>query len=232
MNELLGRVVDFPTAVHAREAALYGRLARDGQSPTALLIGCADSRVVPEQLLQAAPGDLFVCRNAGNIVPPHAQGEGGGVVATVEYAVEVLGVRDIVVCGHSDCGAMKGLLDPAALARVPAVAAWLRHSEAAGRVVAGSYPELDGQAAVRAAAMENVVVQLAHLRTHPAVAAGIARGLLSLHGWFVDLSAGRVLALDGESGRFLPVRDGAALPTALRPRPRIAADIVLAEAAA
>ena len=105
MNELLGRVFSFEKHVFPNESALYNRLASDGQSPKALMISCADSRIVPEHIMQAQPGDLFVCRNAGNIVPPHAT-QNGGVTSTVEYAVMVLGVRDIIVCGHSDCGAM------------------------------------------------------------------------------------------------------------------------------
>ncbi len=143
MNELIGRVFHFQKHVFPDQSALYRRLAADGQRPSALMVSCADSRVVPEHICNAAPGDLFVCRNAGNIVPPFSIGN-GGVTSTVEYAVVALGVRDIIVCGHSDCGAMKGLAgDPARLAAMPNVAAWLRHATAARQVVDQSYPELD-----------------------------------------------------------------------------------------
>jgi len=118
MNELIGRVFSFETKVFPNESALYNQLASHGQSPKALMISCADSRVVPEHIMQAQPGDLFVCRNAGNIVPPHAT-QNGGVTSTVEYAVMVLGVRDIIVCGHSDCGAMKALSTNADLTSRP-----------------------------------------------------------------------------------------------------------------
>ncbi|HEU0044825.1 carbonic anhydrase [Sphingomonas sp.] len=231
MNELIGRVFDFQSRVFPDQSALYAQLAQHGQSPKALMISCADSRVVPEDILQAAPGDLFVCRNAGNIVPAFAT-QNGGVSSTVEYAVAALGVRDIIVCGHSDCGAMKALMNPSMLTGMPNVAAWLRHSHAAQCVVDASYPDLEGADAVRAAAQENVVVQLSHLRTHPSVAAGIARGEIALHGWFFDIQQGCVLALDGESGRFMPIREGSPMPVALAAGRRRAFDLQGDEVAA
>lgn len=141
MNDLIGRVLSFEKAVFPDQSALYAKLAQHGQSPKALMISCADSRVVPEHIMQAAPGDLFVCRNAGNIVPPSSS-QMGGVSSTVEYAVSALGVRDIIICGHSDCGAMKALMNPEMLNGMPNVAAWLRHSHAAECVVRQGYPEL------------------------------------------------------------------------------------------
>ena len=231
MNELIGRVFSFEKKVFEDSRALYSKLATDGQSPKALMISCADSRIVPEHIMQAQPGDLFVCRNAGNIVPPYAT-QNGGVTSTVEYAVMALGIRDIIVCGHSDCGAMKGLAgDPAALASMPNVVAWLRHGSAARQVVDTGYSKIGETDRVRAVSLENVVVQLAHLRTHPSVAAGIARGEIALHGWFVDIHAGQVLALDGETDRFTPLREGQPFPVALPARQRRAADFIYAEAA-
>jgi len=224
MNELIGRVFHFEKQVFPSNLDLYAKLASDGQSPKALMISCADSRVVPEHIMQAQPGDLFVCRNAGNIVPPFATAN-GGVSSTVEYAVLALGVRDIIVCGHSDCGAMKALVHPESLDNMPNVAAWLRHSNAAQRVAAESYPEAEDHQRVRIVAMENIVAQIAHLRTHPSVASGVARGEISLHGWFVDIHAGAVLGLDGTTGRFVPMRDDRPLPVALAAGPRRAADI-------
>jgi carbonic anhydrase len=225
VNELMGRVLSFAKQVFPDQSDLYARLASDGQSPKALMISCADSRVVPEQIMQAGPGELFVCRNAGNIVPPFAT-QNGGVSSTVEYAVEALGVHDIIVCGHSDCGAMKALMNPDMLANMPNVAAWLRHSHAAESVVRRGYPELENGEAVRAASLENVVVQIAHLRTHPSVAAAIARGEVALHGWFFDIAAGQVLALDGASGQFVQIREGTPLPVALPAAPRLAGERV------
>jgi carbonic anhydrase len=229
VNDVLGRVFSFEKQVYPNARDLYSRLATHGQSPKVLIISCSDSRVVPEHIMQADPGDLFVCRNAGNIVPSYGT-MNGGVISTVEYAVAALGVTDIVVCGHSDCGAMKALMNPEMVANMPNVANWLRHSHAACEVVKTSYPDLDDQAAVRAASLENVVVQLAHLRTHPAVAAKIARGDLSLHGWFVDIHEGNILAVDGTTGRFAPARADRPLPVYLAASQRLAADFI-AEAA-
>ncbi len=225
MNELIGRVFSFEKDVFPNRSELYATLATDGQSPKALMISCADSRVVPEYIVQAEPGDLFVCRNAGNIVPPFSQAN-GGVSSTVEYAVMVLGVRDIIVCGHSDCGAMKALANPASLDGMPNVAAWLRHSHAAQKVVEDGYPGIDQDEKVRVIALENVVTQLAHLRTHPSVASAIARGEIALHGWFFDIHAGAVFGLDGETGRFVPMRADRPMPVAVPAEQRFAAEFI------
>jgi len=230
VNDLIGRVLSFEQHTFPNQSALYAKLATDGQSPKALMISCADSRVVPEHIMQADPGDLFVCRNAGNIVPPFSNAN-GGVSSTVEYAVIALGVRDIIVCGHSDCGAMKALMNPHTLEKMPNVAAWLRHSSAAFSVVSDSYPEMENAERVRAAALENVVTQLAHLRTHPSVASAIARGEVALHGWFVDIREGTVLALDGVSGRFTTIRADKPLPVALPAAQRLATEFEYLEAA-
>jgi carbonic anhydrase len=156
----------------------------------------------------------------------------GGVTSTVEYAVSALGVRDIIVCGHSDCGAMKALGNPDVAANMPNVAAWLRHSDAAYQVVKNGYPEMEDAERFRAQALENVVVQLAHLRTHPSVASGIAKGEIALHGWFVDIHAGQVLGLDGETGRFVQIREDQPMPVAHPAGKRLAADFpVMLEAA-
>jgi carbonic anhydrase len=173
--------------------------------------------------MQAEPGELFVCRNAGNIVPPFSQAN-GGVSSAVEYAVVALGVRDIVVCGHSDCGAMKAFLSPAVLEAMPNVAAWLRHSHAAHSVVCTAYPQgMDEKAHVRALALENVVAQINHLRTHPSVAAALAQGRLTLHGWFFEIEAGAILALDGATGAFRPIHgDDDTPPVAVGPARRLA----------
>ena len=220
MNELIGRVFSFEKTTFPASSELFGKLTAHGQEPKALMISCADSRVVPEQIMQAQPGDLFVCRNAGNIVPPYAT-MNGGVSSTVEYAVVALGVRDIIVCGHSDCGAMKALSNPVGLEAMPNVAAWLRHGAAAENVVSTCYPSLTDAERIRAVSLENVTAQLNHLRTHPSVAAAMARGELSLHGWFVDIHAGHVLGLDGVSGEFVPLREDEELPVAIPARARM-----------
>ncbi|MCJ2187166.1 carbonic anhydrase [Novosphingobium sp. 2638] len=228
VNELIGRVFHFEKSIFPAHGELFGKLTTHGQEPKALMISCADSRIVPEQIMQAQPGDLFVCRNAGNIVPPYST-MNGGVTSTVEYAVAVLGVNDIIVCGHSDCGAMKALSDPAGLEAMPNVAAWLRHGAAAEHIVSTCHGELEGKERVRAISLENIIAQISHLRTHPAVAAAIARGEMTLHGWFVDIHAGQVLGLDGDSGEFIALREDRDLPVALAARTRTATEF--AEAA-
>ena len=230
MNELIGRILSFETQVFPGQSALFAKLTTDGQSPKALMISCADSRIVPEQIMQAQPGDLFVCRNAGNIVPPYST-QNGGVTSTVEYAVMVLGIRDIIICGHSDCGAMKAVANPAGLDKMPNVAAWLKHSYAAEQVVSDGYRNLEPADRVRAISLENVVAQLAHIRTHPSVAAGIARGEIALHGWFVDINKGQILGLNGETGRFEALREDLPLPVAQPAKARLAADFDFAMAA-
>ncbi|CAM4294063.1 Carbonic anhydrase [Novosphingobium lubricantis] len=230
MNELIGRVFDFEKTVFPNSSELFGKLSSEGQAPKALMISCADSRIVPEQIMQAQPGELFVCRNAGNMVPPFAT-MNGGVSSTVEYAVVALGVRDIIVCGHSDCGAMKALSAPELPEGMPSVVAWLRHGTAAEHVVSSCSPHLHGDERVRAVSLQNVIAQITHLRTHPSVATAIARGEMALHGWFVDIKAGVVLGLDGDTGQFVPLRADKPLPVALAAFARAASEPEMAEAA-
>jgi carbonic anhydrase len=230
VNELIGRVFSFEKTTFPSSGELFAKLSTHGQSPKALMISCADSRIVPEHILQAEPGDLFVCRNAGNIVPPYAN-MNGGVSSTVEYAVAALGVRDIIVCGHSDCGAMKALATPSLVDNMPNVAAWLRHGAAAVDVVDSCCPGISDGERVRALSLENVIAQLMNLRTHPSVAAGIAKGEIALHGWFVDIAAGQVLGLNGETGQFVPLREDSPLPIALPAQRRIWWQDTIVEAA-
>lgn len=205
MRSIVDGIGRFRGEVFPGQRATYERLARDGQSPKALVVACADSRVAPEHIMQAGPGEIFVCRNAGNIVPPYGL-PAGGVTSAVEYAVSALKVRDIVVCGHSDCGAMKGLCSPGALDGMPSVAAWLRHAQAAERIVCEAYPaDLSDAERVRALSLENVVAQISNLRTHPSVAAALAAGRLALHGWFFEIGTGAILAYDSAAGRFAPL---------------------------
>ncbi|MFF8798605.1 MULTISPECIES: carbonic anhydrase [unclassified Methylobacterium] len=223
MDDIIQGISNFRGRVFPGQQQMYQRLVRDGQQPQALIIACADSRVSPEHITQSGPGDLFVCRNAGNIVPPFSQ-QNGGVSSAIEYAVVALGVRDIVICGHSDCGAMKGLMNPEALSSMPNVAAWLRHSHAASQIVCEAYPEgMSPKDRHHALALENVVVQLNNLRTHPSVAAGLAKGELRLHGWFFEIESGQVLAYCGERGRFVAIDDAEFVPVAQTSAARVAA---------
>jgi carbonic anhydrase len=218
MGNLLKGISTFRGAVFPNDSALYRKLAREGQQPQALMISCADSRVMPETITQSGPGELFVCRNAGNIVPPFSTAN-GGVSSAIEYAVVALGVRDIIVCGHSDCGAMKGLCHPETLTPMPNVAAWLKHSHAAYSIVCEAYPaDLSGHDRVRAVAMENIIVQLDHLRTHPSVAAKLATNEIALHGWFFDIETGEVQVYDGAVSAFIKAKEDQPLPAAVMGR--------------
>lgn len=202
---LLRGVEDFSDKVFPEPGnrKLFGVLA-EGQSPHTLFITCADSRVVPEMITQTQPGELFVCRNIGNIVPGYGEML-GGVSAVVEYAVAVLGVRHIVICGHTDCGAMKGLLNPESTRDLPTVEAWLRNALAAKSAVFAR--KLEGAEAMQAVIEENVRLQLAHLRTHPAVSAALANGTIALQGWVYGIGDGKVAVLDDDSNQFIPLAE-------------------------
>jgi carbonic anhydrase len=159
----------------------------------------------PELLTQREPGELFVIRNAGNIVPSYGP-EPGGVSATVEYAVAVLGVRDIVICGHSDCGAMGAISRCTCLDHLPAVANWLRHADAA-KVINAAHEYDTPRAKLDGLVRENVIAQLANLRTHPSVALALEQGRMNLHGWVYDIESGGIDALDGATRRFVPLAE-------------------------
>ena len=151
---------------------------------------------------------MFVCRNIGNVVPAYGEMM-GGVSAVVEFACVALNVSDIVVCGHSDCGAIKAMLNPGSddLKRMPTVRSWLRNAEAARSVVEVLHPELGGEALTQALVEQNVRTQLGHLRTHPSVAARLAQGTLNLHGWVYGIGSGSVAVLDERTGRMVPIDD-------------------------
>lgn len=216
MEKVISGIVRFQQSAFETRKNLFADLA-NGQSPEVLFITCSDSRIDPNLVTQTEPGDLFIVRNAGNIVPPHAR-VAGGVTASIEFAVAVLGVKDIVVCGHTDCGAMKGAMNPQALEDLPHVHNWIDHSRAAVEVVKArhghvSYSELD------AVTEQNVLLQLQHLRTHPAVAAKLGTNEISLHGWVYDIKHGTVSCYDDSRGQFVPLQERyatllAAAPTA------------------
>ncbi len=204
MQKLVTGIHEFQQNIFSNHEKLFQRLV-NGQKPLALFITCSDSRLDPAMLTQTRPGELFIMRNAGNIVPPYA-GVHGGEAATIEYAIAVLKVRDIILCGHSHCGAMSGLLHPEMVQDLPAVRAWLERAEATGRIIKENYRHITNeQALLTATVEENVLVQLENLRTHPAAAAAIGRGELNLHGWVYKFETGQVFAYDPTQGQFLSV---------------------------
>lgn len=177
-----------------------------GQSPTALFVTCSDSRIDPNLLTQTPPGELFVLRNAGNVVPAHGTVPGGGEEATIEYAMLGLGVEEIVVMGHSGCGAMEALLKREHLEGLPAVSSWLGHAEEARRAVeAGA--SYDGEKLADAVIEANVLLQLDNLLTHPSVAKRHAAGEVRLHGWVYGIGDGLVRAHDADQECFVSLTE-------------------------
>ncbi|MFW6197991.1 MAG: carbonic anhydrase [Myxococcota bacterium] len=205
MEQLLRGHERFLQEVYPRERDLFEKLA-GGQKPEVLLVTCSDSRVDPSLLTQTRPGDLFVIRNAGNLVPAYGTPV-GGEGATLEYAVAALGVRHIVVCGHSGCGAMGGLLSPASLDALPQVRQWLVHAERTRQIVEDAHGNDSPEVKLARAIELNVLAQLDALRTHPPVAKAIARGELELHGWVYDIGSGRLNAYRPEDNAFTPLVD-------------------------
>jgi carbonic anhydrase len=204
VTRLIQGVLAFQQRVFGGKKSLFGRLAR-GQQPPALFITCSDSRINPNLLTQAEPGELFILRNAGNLVPP-PDAPPNGEAATIEYAVAHLRVRDVVLCGHTRCGAVQGLLDGKGLDKMPAVASWLAYA----REVLDGLPPADALSAEKRAALaveKNVLVQLEHLKAHPAVRAALDAGALRLHGWVYDFATGKVDAYDPVLGRFGPLTE-------------------------
>jgi carbonic anhydrase len=194
VDKLLGGVSRFQKHVYPKHQDLFEKLALS-QRPDALFITCADSRIDPCLITQAKPGELFICRVIGNIIPPYPDAV-GGVSATIEYAVGVLEVPTVIVCGHTDCGVMKGALNPDALADYPNVATWLRYADVEHREAAPSAEFL------LELTEHNVVAQLRNLRTHPGVAARLKDGELALYGWVYHIGSGAVTAYDEERGKF------------------------------
>lgn len=183
MQDLTEGVARFQRDVFPAKAELFARLATH-HTPHTLFISCSDARVVPELITGTEPGDLFVIRTAGNLVPAWTPAA-DGVAASIEYAVAALGVKDIVVCGHSACGAMTALAEGHDLSGAPAVADWLRHADASRARTAA-----DGD--VPALVRQNVLAQLANLATHPSVARALEQRKVTLRGWVFDIATGRI----------------------------------------
>jgi len=221
MQKLVEGIHQFQNDIFSSKQRLFEGLV-DGQHPLALFITCSDSRINPNLLTQTEPGELFVLRNVGNIIPPNGVVE-CSEAATIEYAVNVLGVKDIIVCGHSHCGAMGGLLDQSQLAKLPAVRSWLSHAESTHRIIEENYSHITVAAArLTATVEENVLVQLEHLRTHPAVAAALGRKSLNLHGWVYKFETGQVFDYHPQDGQFISLEGtGFSAPSAIRELPLI-----------
>jgi carbonic anhydrase len=212
MQKLVQGIHAFQTHVFRGKRELFRELA-NGQKPGALFITCSDSRVNPNLLTQTEPGEIFILRNAGNIIPPAPVD--GGEIATIEFALVALGIQDIIVCGHSDCGAMKGVIAPGNVeTAMPTVHRWLRYAHRTRDIIESEYKHLKGCELLTATVEENVIVQIENLRTHGFIEERLARGELKLHGWVYKFETGEVFSYDPESGQFLPLNsDGEPTPT-------------------
>ena len=204
MDRIVRGVHQFRRTVFNDQKPFFEMLAAKQQQPQALFITCSDSRVNPNLLTQTEPGDLFIIRNAGNIIPPYGAAN-SGEAATIEYAVGVLGIKHVIVCGHSHCGAMKALLQPGAVSDLPSVAKWFRHAEATRRVAKERYAHLSGPELDRAVIEENVLVQLNNLTTHPFITARLSRGELNLYGWVYEIETGQIYEYEQAVGVFQPL---------------------------
>lgn len=203
MKKLLSGLRQFQENYIPSNQALLKKLAK-GQNPRVLFIACSDSRVDPALITQADIGDLFVIRNAGNIVPPY-EATNGGEGATIEYAIEALDIKQIIVCGHTHCGAMKGLLQVGELEeKMPLVYNWLRHTAATRKLVQDNYGHLDKHEMLAALEAENVLTQIENLRTYPVIRSKLYREDLSIHAWLYKIETGEVLAYDSEEHAFVP----------------------------
>ncbi len=212
LHKLVAGIHHFQSQVFQPQREFYRTLA-DGQRPQSLFITCSDSRINPNLITQTDPGVLFILRNIGNIVPPFSPSTAdGGAAAAIEFAVSALHVEHIVVCGHSHCGAMKGLLNPDGVAELPSVKGWLAHGESARRIVRQNYADLDTDTQLNVLVQENVLVQLENLRTHPSVAVRLSRGDLRLFGWVYKIETGEVFAYHADEGQFVSLLETPVVP--------------------
>lgn len=215
MQKLLEGARRFQSVGCSGYRSLFRQLAEEGQRPHTLFITCADSRVVAELVTDSKPGELFVVKNVGNIVPPAGiVGMTNATAAAIEFAMEVLRVGDIVVCGHSHCGAINALLRPATNGRhLPHLASWLELADPVREAVRARYP--DGgvtDECLRAAEEMNVLLALENLRAYANVQARLDEGSLRLHGWLFDIATGTLLRHDADTGRFVSLANSESVP--------------------
>lgn len=205
LERLKAGIRTFQRDIYPANAEGYRAAVSKPQQPHTLMITCADSRIEIETVTNSSPGQMFVMRNIGNIVPVYGEAL-GGVSAVVEYAVAMLKVSHIVICGHSDCGAMNALLAPAVLETLPTVKLWLNHAHsgptAEEREAARGKDPLETLARLTE---RNVLLQLKHLKTHPSVSRAMSRGELTLSGWIYDIGSGQVRVSEDGEQTFRPV---------------------------
>lgn len=197
MKNLLPGLRKFSEEVFPEQQPLFESLSQ-GQKPHTLLITCSDSRIDPNLVTQTQPGEIFVVRNAGNIVPPFGASK-GGEEAAIEFAIDGLKVSNVVICGHSKCGAMAALINPTSLDKLPSVRTWLDHAQATKRRFGDQ-----SAPALNSVIEENVLVQANNLKTHPAVSAALRQGQIRIFGWVYHFETGAITIFDPKHNRYLP----------------------------
>lgn len=203
MKKLLRGLDEFRQSYVRGNQELLEQLSH-GQHPRVLFITCSDSRVDPNLITHTDLGELFVIRNAGNIIPPYGAAN-GGEGGTIEYAINALNIEQIIVCGHSHCGAMKGLLKLNKLQKdMPLVYDWLKHAEATRRLVQENYPNLTEEELIETLVAENVLIQIDNLKTYPIIKARLHQGKLKIYAWVYQIEKGEVLAYDAKTHTYLP----------------------------
>jgi len=201
MQKLVKGIHSFQRGFFASHRELFKQLAEAGQQPETLFITCSDSRVDPNLITNSQPGELFIVRNVGNVVP--TRDLPGGTAAAIQYAVEVLNVQNIILCGHTQCGALKAILDPDSVTHLEYVSRWVKSTISVKNVIEEKYAHLEGEAKLTAAIQENVLAQIEHLREYPFVAKRLDAGELHVNGWIFDVGRGEVFDYDPEYGEFL-----------------------------
>ncbi|RKG56722.1 carbonic anhydrase [Corallococcus sp. AB011P] len=209
MKKLIRGLLDFQRHTLPSYRATFARLAK-GQSPDCLFISCSDSRVVPNLLVSTDPGDLFTVRNVGNLVPPAKPGgqpsADRGEAAAIEFSLGFLPIEDVVVCGHSSCGAMKAILAGGTVDGAPNLEKWLAHGTPSLQALRERNTQVgEGLPDADRLSQLNVLEQLEHLKTYPIVRDRLAAGTLRLHGWWFDIGAAQVHAYRDDLGRFVPI---------------------------
>jgi carbonic anhydrase len=219
MEKLEAGIHAFHANYFASHRRLFEKLAEEGQRPETLFITCCDSRVVPTLITTTAPGELFIVRNVGNIVPSVERGMLGGVSAAIEYAVEVLQVGHVIVCGHTNCGAIDAILDPARTQHLRFVSRWLGESSSIPRLIEERYGHLEGEARKTAAVQENVLVQLENLRSFDFVRRRLDAETLEMSGWVFKIATGEVFDFDPVVGQFVQLARSDGTRSVLTSRP-------------
>lgn len=206
IKRIIDGLNDFQEHYFKDHQQMFEKLS-EGQTPEILFITCSDSRIDPNLLTQTEPGELFIIRNLGNIIPTHGIlncGEG----AAIEYAVQTLNIKEIIVCGHSHCGSMKGLLKLNSLAdELPLVYDWLKHNaEPTRRIIRDNYQGYEGEELLQIAIQTNVLTQIENLETYPAIRSKMHSGKLQIHAWFYEIETGKIFAYDASQFQFVLLR--------------------------